>query len=65
MCFGDEGVWVVCNGFVEVGSNLLQARRVRGEIGTQTGDEYDGLFKVVLTGDSGLGKSVLRVTTFP
>jgi hypothetical protein len=65
MRFGDEGVWVVCSGFVKVGSNILQARRVRGEIGAQTGDEYDGLFKVVLIGDSGVGKSDPRVTNFP
>ena len=49
-----EGVWVVCSGFVKVGSNLLQARRVHREIGAQVVDEYDDLFKVVLTGDSGI-----------
>jgi len=54
-----EGVWVVCSGFVKVGRNLLQARRVHREIGAQVGDEYDNLFKVVLTGDSGVGKSDL------
>jgi hypothetical protein len=52
-----EGVWVVCSGFVKVGRNLLQARRVHREIGAQVGDEYDNLFKVVLIGDSGVGKS--------
>jgi len=40
-----------------VGRNLLQARRVHREIGAQVGDEYDNLFKVVLIGDSGVGKS--------
>ena len=64
MRFGEEGVWEVCSGFVKVGSNLLQARRMREEIGAQTGDEYDDLFKVVLIGDSGVGKSDLRVTSF-
>ena len=29
----------------------------------QTGDEYDDLFKVVLIGDSGVGKSDPRVTS--
>ena len=64
MRFGDEGVWVVCNGFMKVGSNFVQARKVREEIGAQTGDEYDDLFKVVLIGDSGVGKSDPRVTSF-
>ena len=64
MGFGEEGVWVVCSGFVKMGSNLLQARRVCREIGAQTDDEYDDLFKVVLIGDSGVGKSDLRVTSF-
>ena len=56
---------MVCSGFVKVGCNLLQARRMRGEIGAQTGDEYDGLFKVVLIGDSGVGKSDSSVMSFP
>ena len=59
-----KGVWVVCSGFVKVGSNFLQARRVCEEIGAQTGDEYDDLFKVVLIGDSGIGKCDPRVTSF-
>jgi GTPase SAR1 family protein len=54
-----KGVWVVCSGFVKVGSNLLQATIVHREVGAQVGDEYDNLFKVVLTGDSGVGKSDL------
>jgi len=32
---------------------------VHREVGAQVGDEYDNLFKVVLTGDSGVGKSDL------
>ena len=56
MRFG-EGVWVVCSGFVKVGSNLLQARRVRQEVGAQAGDEYDDVLKGVLIEDSGVGKS--------
>lgn len=46
-----------CSGFVKVGSNLLQARRVRREVGAQAGDGYDDLLKGVLMGDSGVGKS--------
>jgi hypothetical protein len=48
---------VVCIGFLQVGSNLLQARRVHTkEIGVQVGDEYEDMLRVVLMGASGVGK---------